>query len=96
MTGEPVLFEKEMAITHRDFTRLLARALGHNDFKLVDGRISLADGARKIDITLSEESVRRIALVALPITFVCFTLTGYDDAAAEMARIDLHFQRGGG
>ncbi len=96
MTREPVLFEKEMAITHRDFIRLLARALGHNDFKLVGGRISLADGARKIDITLSEESVRRIALVALPITFVCFALTGYDDAAAEMALIDLHFQRGGG
>ncbi|MDA0231452.1 MAG: hypothetical protein O3B21_14875 [Proteobacteria bacterium] len=96
MTSEPVLFKKEMAITHRDFTRLLCRAVGHTDFKLVDGRISLADGARKIDITLSEESVRRIALVELPITFVCFALIGYDDAAAEMARIDLHFQRGGG
>ena len=96
MTHKPVLFEKEMAITHRDFSRLLARALGHNDFKPVDGKISVSDGKCKIDITLSEESVRRIAQVVLPITFVCFALTGYDDAAAEMARIDLHFQRGGG
>ena len=96
MTHQPVLFEKEMAITHRDFSRLLARALGHNDFKPVGGKISVSDGKRKIDITLSEESVRRIAQVVLPITFVCFALTGYDDAAAEMARIDLHFQRGGG
>ncbi len=94
--SEPVVFEKEMAITHRDFERLLARALGHNDFDLVDGRISVVDGARKLEITLSEESVRRIALIALPVTFVRFALTGYDDAASEMARIDLHFQRGGG
>ena len=96
MSRKPVLFKKEMAITHRDFARLLARALGHNNFKPVKGKISVADGERRIDITLSEESVRRIAQVALPITFVCFALTGYDDAAAEMARIDLHFQRGGG
>ncbi len=94
--SEPVVFEKEMAITHRDFERLLARALGHNDFDLVDGGISVVDGARKLEITLSEESVRRIALIALPVTFVRFALTGYDDAASEMARIDLHFQRGGG
>ncbi len=94
--NETVIFDKEMAITHRDFMRLLARAVGHNDFELVDGVISVIDGARKLEITLSEESERRIALVALPVTFVCFALTGYDDAAKEIARIDLRFQRGGG
>ena len=94
--NETVIFDKEMAITHRDFMRLLARAVGHNYFELVDGVISVIDGARKLEITLSEESERRIALVALPVTFVRFALTGYDDAAKEMARIDLRFQRGGG
>ena len=49
-----------------------------------------------MEITLAEESERRIALVALPVTFVRFAFTGYGDAAAEMKRIDLHFQRGGG
>ena len=73
--SEPVIFEKEMGITHRDFVRLLARAVGHNDFSLRNGKISVVDGAR---------------------TFVRFALTGYPDAAQEMARIDLHFQRGGG
>ena len=94
--SEPVLFEKEMAITHRDFVRLLVRALGHDKFKLVNGKISVTDGARKLEITLSEESERRIALVALPVTFVRFAFTGYDDAAGEMAHIEFHFQRGGG
>lgn len=93
---ETVSFYKEMAITHHDFVRLLARAVGHNDFQLLDGKISIADGGRKMEIALSKESERRIALVALPVTFVRFVLTGYDDARAEMDRIDLHFQRGGG
>ena len=94
--SEAVIFDKEMAITHRDFVRLLARAVGHNDFAVVDGKISVVDGSRKLEVTLSQESERRIALVALPVTFVRFALTGYDDADREMARIDLHFQRGGG
>jgi hypothetical protein len=93
---ETLLFDKEMGITHYDFTRLLTRALGHNNFKLESGKISVVDGARRMDITLSEESERRIALVTMPVTFVQFALAGYDDPAGEMARIDLHFQRGGG
>lgn len=94
--SEAVVFDKEMAITHKDFARLLARALGHGDFELRDGEISFSDGARKLKITLSEESERRIALVVLPVTFVRFSFSGYDDAVKEMARIDLHFRRGGG
>lgn len=94
--SETIVFDKEMAITHRDFVRLLPRALGHADFELVGDTISLVDGAKSLEITLSEESERRIALVALPVTFVRFAFTGYDDAASEMAHIDFHFQRGGG
>ena len=94
--GATVAFEKEMAITHRDFVRLLARAVGHKHFELVGGKILITEDGRKMEVTLSEESERRIALVALPVTFVRFAFTGYDDTASEMKRIDLHFQRGGG
>ena len=91
-----IAFDKEMAITHRDFVRLLARAVGHKNFRLADGKILIADGRRKMEITLSEEFERRIALVALPVIFVRFAFTGYEDAQAEMKCIDMHFQRGGG
>lgn len=94
--SEAVVFDKEMGITHYDFTRLLARAVGHDGFTLQNGQISITDGPRKLEITLSEESERRVAMVVLPVTFVRFALTGYDDAVQEMARIDLRFQRGGG
>ncbi len=93
--SETVIFDKEMGITHYDFTRLLARAVGHSDFTLRDGKISITDGPRKLEITLSEESERRVASVVMPVTFVRFALSGYDDAVKEMARIDLRFQRGG-
>ena len=94
--SETVVSEKEMGITRRDFVRLLPRAVGHDDFELVGDTISLVDHTKKLEITLSEESVRRIASVALPVTVVRFAFTGYHDAAAEMAHIDFHFQRGGG
>lgn len=94
--SDTVTFDKEMSISHRDFVRLLARSLGHSDFTLKGGQISVKDGARQLHITLSEEYERRIALIVLPVTNVTFSFTGYEDAAAEMARIDLHFQRGGG
>ena len=54
--SKTVAFEKEMAITHRDFVRLLARAVGHKNFQLVDGKISITEGPRKMEITLSKES----------------------------------------
>ena len=94
--SETAVFEKEMGITHRDFVRLLPRAVGRDDFELAGGTISLVDGAKSLEITLSAESERHIASVTLPVTNVRFAFTGYDDAAAEMAHIDFHFQRGGG
>ena len=92
----PDIFEKEMAITHRDFVRLLARALGHDMFVLEDGKILVEGETQSLEIRLSKQTERRIASLTFPVTFVRFEFSGYKDAAKEMARIDLHFQRGGG
>ena len=94
--AEAVTFEKEMSISHRDFLRLLARAVDSNDMR-VNGRDIVVDqGHRRLEITLSEESERKIALITLPVTWVRFTFSGYDDPKGEMARIERTFQRGGG
>ena len=92
----PDIFKKEMAITHIDFMRLLSRALGHDMFVLEDGKIVVEDKTRILEIRLSQQTERRIASLTFPVTFVSFEFSGYKDAAKEMARIDLHFQRGGG
>lgn len=96
MASEPVVFEKEMAITHRDFLRLLRRALGGQELAERDGAITLDEGNRALEITLSPECKRRIGALALPVTEVRFRYTGYADPARHLARLERSFQRGGG
>lgn len=90
--------EKEMAVTHRDFLRLLPRAFGDSDIR-VDGReISVVAGNRLLRIDLSEESVRQIANLKIPLTRVRLTFSGYgeDDVAAALEQFWRAFQKGGG
>lgn len=96
--SEAIVIEKEMGIDHRDFLRLLPRALDGRESRIDGNRIVIEDGARRLEITLGETSERRIALLALPVTPVRFEFTGYseDQATAAMRRIDQAFLRGGG
>lgn len=90
--------EKEMAVTHRDFLRLLPKAVGDADIR-VDGRaISVAEGSRLLRIDLSEESVRQIANLRIPLTRVRLSFSGYreDELAAALERFWRAFQKGGG
>ena len=96
MASEPVVFEKEMAITHRDFLRLLRRALGGRELAVRDGAVTLDEGGRRLEIALAPESERRIGALALPVTAVRFRYTGYADPARHLARLERSFQRGGG
>lgn len=94
-----LVFDKEMGITHRDFLRLLPRALDGLPYHVAERRITAdAGGGRLLEITLSEESRRRVASLAMPVTHVRITLSGFseDAATAAMARFDRAFQRAGG
>lgn len=97
MPAEHVV-EKEMAVTHRDFLRLLPRAFEGCDIR-VDGReIHVVAGRRELRIDLSEESVRQIANLKIPLTRVRLTFSGYgeDERAAALQRFWRAFQKGGG
>ena len=94
--GDPVVFEKEMSINHRDFLRILTRALDGKDIRVAGREIMVDEGDRRLEISLSEESERKIALITLPVTHVRFAFSGYDDAEDAMAYLDRSFQRGGG
>ena len=93
-----VVFVKEMGIEHREFFRLLPKALGSADFRVDGGHIRYGDGDKRMEITLSPEGERRIALLRMPVTLVEIAFHGYTDAEVEdaMRRFDMHFQRGGG
>lgn len=90
--------EKEMAVTHRDFLRLLPKAVGDSDIQVDGGRIRVGSGRRLLRIDLSEESVRQIANLKIPLTRVKLTFSGYgeDDIAAALEQFWRAFQKGGG
>lgn len=87
-----------MGLTHAEFFRVIRRALAARAFLIEGNRVRIDEGPRQIDITLSAEEERRIALVALPVTRVRLSFTGYGPAemAEALARFDRWFQRGGG
>lgn len=96
--GAPRVIHKTMAISHADFFRLLPGALSGVAFQVHGTTVVAEDGPRRLEITLSPEGRRRIALLELPVTDVHLTLTGYApaDADALLTRFDRSYQRGGG
>jgi len=96
--SSPVIINKEMGITHQEFFRNIPRALSTDDFVKEADRIILADGDESLEISISEQSERRIALFVLPVTHVTLTFKGYTEAAVKktMDKFDRAFQRGGG
>ena len=93
-----ITVEKEMSISHSDIFRILPKALDGEDYRIDGNRVIAGSGDRRLEITLSEETQRRIALLTLPVTRVRLDFVGYgeDEAAAALAKFDRGFQRGGG
>jgi len=90
--------DKEMTISHRDFFRILPGALETDDFRVDGNCVTAYGGCRRLEIILSPEAQRKIALLTLPVTRVSLEFVGYsaEEAAAALGRFDRAFQRGGG
>ena len=97
-TPYPFVAEKEMALTHADFFRIIPRALGTEDFERTDTGVVLADGDRRLEITLGSERIRKIALMKIPACDVRLEFSGYTRAESRAALhlFDRMFQKGGG
>lgn len=100
MAGDPgrTVVEKEMGVTHEDFHRTIARALGTGDFAKKPDGVVLEDGEKRLEITLGPERRRRIANLKVPATKVTLVFSGYTGAerAAQLDLFDRMFQKGGG
>ncbi len=97
-TPDPVTVEKEMALTHADFFRVIARALGSDDFEKKPDGVVLQDGDKRLNITLGPERVRKIALMEIPACDVTLVCSGYgeQERTAALDLFDRMFQKGGG
>ena len=93
-----IVYEREMTITHKEFLRLLPKALVGLSYEKKGNLVEIIDENRLIRINLSEESLRKIASLALPVTNVRIELNNFqtEDSARFISRFDLAYQKGGG
>lgn len=93
-----IAYSREMGLTHADFWRLLPRAMGEHPYTVEGDRVVADVHDGRLEIRLGPTQQRRIALLSLPYSVVCFTFDGVSDAQQQAfkSHFDLHFQRGGG
>ena len=89
---------REMTITHAEFLSSLVHAVAPATFTVDGLSVSIVGAPGKVEITLSEQRERRIALLRLPVVDVEIELSGFEPEALErfLAQFDRSFQRGGG
>ena len=95
---ETTRLRREMTITHAEFLRSLAPAVAPATFTVHGRSISVIGAPGGVEITLSEERERRLALLRLPVVDVEIELSGFEPDALErfLTQFDRAFQRGGG
>ena len=94
----PFVVEKEMALTHADFFRVIPRALGTEDFEKKPAGVVLEDGDRRLEVSLGPERIRKIAMMEIPASDVTLVFSGYgeEERTAALHLFDRMFQKGGG
>lgn len=95
---ERIHYAREMGFDHRDFFRVLPRAMGDNPYR-VEGTVIHAEiGQGTLEIALGPEQTRQIALLRLPYCEVSFTFRNVSptEQTAFKTYFDLRYQRGGG
>ena len=87
-----------MGIGHAELFRRLPAAVGFRNYRVVENTIILQEDDRSIEIRYSDEKIRRLGAMRLPITHLEFRFSGYgeDEVDAFLSRFDLYFRRGGG
>ena len=89
---------REMSISHKEFFRLLPRAVNGMPVTRRGNVAVIVTGAGQVKITLAPESVRKLGLMEFPVTAVTIEFRGFSaaDRAAFLSRFDLAYQKGGG
>ena len=100
------IIEREMTISHRDFFRILPKALGSYPYQQHENVITafLNEGQNdskeesEIVIILAEEQLRQIASLTLPITNVTFQIKNVAENTKNefFKQFDRAYRRGGG
>lgn len=87
-----------MSISHREFLRLLPKAIPGKPYINTGDRIIIRENSKSIEITLARESSRTIASLTLPVTNIAMKINGYSEGEINqlLRYFDLAYQKGGG
>ncbi len=90
--------QREMTISHRDFFRILPKALKSYPYEQKENAITVILDKGEISIFLSEERHRQIASLSLPVTDVTFRLKNVVESTKRkfFEQFDRAYHRGGG
>ena len=90
--------EREMTITHKDFYRILPKALRNRKFKINNNTIRINMGNGLVKIELKPERKRKIGSLVLTVTNINII---FEDISSEVREVfckafDRSYQKGGG
>ena len=68
---------REMSITHNEFFRLLPRAVNNAALARQGNQVDITTGTGLVKITLSPETVRKLAIMEFPVTEVTIEFNGF-------------------
>ncbi len=89
---------REMTISHKDFMRHAANALGDLPYEMSERHISAGRGEKRLEIDLSAEGERDLGALELPVIWVDMNFSGYSEQEIEdfLVSWDQYFQTAGG
>ena len=89
---------REMSITHREFFRLLPRAVNEAPVSRQGNQVNITTSTGLVKITLAPETIRKIGIMEFPVTRLTIEFSSFNSAEREafLARFDLAYQKGGG
>lgn len=87
-----------MAVTHKDFFRILPNAMGQHSYQVNDNTVVAEVDGGEVRITIGPQQVRKIALMEIHHCDVEFSYSKLTEEQYDEFRrhFELRYQRGGG
>ena len=95
----PIIVQKEMGITHKDFYGELPNLLNDIPYHHIEDTIKFQLNHKNIEIILAPEGFRELGRsIRLPVTFVTFRFFDFseEEISGFIKHFNLKFMKGGG
>jgi hypothetical protein len=86
---------REMQMDRQEFLRELPKAMGDLSYEVVGNKVIAGSRERRIEITMTDEGVRKLGSLNLPMEQIDLDFVGYaqEEIEAFMADFDRHTMR---